>query len=94
MTTSAGAATTSAGAATTPPGDPLREFETDPVLEPFLADDFDAVTYGSECLTARTSKTVLPALDAGIKSLNAALRGTVTSHYDELLQQLGGIDES
>ena len=94
MTTSAGAATTSAGAATTPPGDPLREFETDPVLEPFLADDFDAVTYASESLTARTSKTVLPALDAGIKSLNAALRGTVTSHYDELLQQLGGIDES
>ena len=85
---------TSSDAATPPQGDHPRELEDDPALEPFLTDDFDAVTYASESLTARTAKTVLPKLDTAIKSLDAATRHTVTSHYDELLQQLGGIDES
>ena len=49
---------TSSDAATPPQGDPLREFEDDPALEPFLTDDFDAVTYASESLTARTAKTI------------------------------------
>ena len=66
----------------------------DPRLAPFLSDDFDVTAYASEMLASGTVQAATSALDGGIDALDFALKSEVRAHYDDLLAQLGGMDEA
>lgn len=68
--------------------------QDDPRLAPFLSDDFDVTAYASEVLASGTVQAATSALDGGIDALDFALKSEVRAHYDDLLAQLGGMDEA
>ena len=70
--------------------------QADPKLAPFLRDDFDGTAYASGVLAGGPDapKDAKKVLDRTIADLDAALALEVREHHDELLHQLGGIDEA
>ena len=73
---------------------PSSPSQGDPRLAPFLSDDFDVTAYASEMLASGTVQAATSALDGGIDALDFALKSEVRAHYDDLLAQLGGMDEA
>ena len=85
--------------ATDPPSPRFRRAppaQADPKLAPFLRDDFDGTAYASGVLAGGPDapKDAKKVLDRTIADLDAALALEVREHHDELLHQLGGIDEA
>lgn len=76
--------------------DPLLAMAGSPQLAPFLRDDFDGVKYASAVLAGGPSaaKDAKKLLDLQIADLESVLSLEVREHHDELLTQLGGIDEA
>ena len=73
---------------------PAHPPQSNPLLAPFLRDDFDGIAYASDVLAEGSVQTATSALDAGIDALDRAVEAEVTSHYDDLLAQLAGIGEA
>ena len=79
-----------------PSSSPPALAQADPKLAPFLRDDFDGTAYASGVLAGGPDapKDAKKVLDRTIADLDAALALEVREHHDELLHQLGGIDEA
>ena len=79
-----------------PSSSPPTLAQADPKLAPFLRDDFDGTAYASGVLAGGPDapKDAKKVLDRTIADLDAALALEVREHHDELLHQLGGIDEA
>ena len=79
-----------------PSSSPPAIAQADPKLAPFLRDDFDGTAYASGVLAGGPDapKDAKKVLDRTIADLDAALALEVREHHDELLHQLGGIDEA
>ena len=78
------------------PSSASSRVQADPKLAPFLRDDFDGTAYASGVLAGGPDapKDAKKVLDRTIADLDAALALEVREHHDELLHQLGGIDEA